>query len=522
MKLTSKFCKVSLLLFVSFVLVMSFSDGPTSSKNDNSAEILGFVNTSDTGEGIEAAKISILGNDIERNSYTDSTGYFKFTKVPVGDYTVQLRLPKGFNEIDDGEKKVFVEGDTQVDFLAEPIRQVSTTVQKGKIDTLSTSSGTSVIVDGQNASNDLNISIDETEEGVSQAEDQSGVLIRINPEKTKSSQSFSFDQNDVHRLKISLRLGEEFTELGQYSYPVMSIKNEVDNEMNYSFTKGQIKTETDSNTGIENKVLEHNFEISSTSSIDFMVDLQRFDDQCSESDRSLYQISEKFTGDKPLILVHGWQSQLTKCTDFENFIPEEKSLEALISQLEENSRITKSYKLYAYKYTSNTSVLDNSRELFKKISDMGLEDPVFIAHSMGGLVVRGLMTEYEELNVSGAITLGTPHEGSPTTDLADGVDAFIISACFALSINDSYCLNLLLGGGVFPPTKGFLDLDPSSDLYDRLDNEFQNFYAFGGYLNSNKEIGDWDNSQRFGYLMGYIYIWTSGNRNISQVMLLFL
>ena len=58
---------ILLLSAITALFFNSCTDTGTNSNRDlsSSAEISGFVNTSDTGEGIEAAKVTILGRNIE-------------------------------------------------------------------------------------------------------------------------------------------------------------------------------------------------------------------------------------------------------------------------------------------------------------------------------------------------------------------------------------------------------------------------------------------------------------------------
>lgn len=151
------------IILVTGILLYSCTDNSTTANVSGSAKISGFVNTSDNGQGIDGAKITVLGTNIEVETFSNSEGFFEITEVPAGDYTVRLSLPKGYNEIENSEKLIFAKGNTQVEFIGEPIRQITASVQEGRADTLTTSSGASVIIDGSSEIAGLEITIEEVE-----------------------------------------------------------------------------------------------------------------------------------------------------------------------------------------------------------------------------------------------------------------------------------------------------------------------------------------------------------------------
>lgn len=128
-----------------------------------SAKISGLVETSDNGEGIEGAKLTVFGTNIEVETFSNSDGYFEIAEVPAGDYTVQLSLPRGYNTTGISEKLIFAKGNTQIDLIGEPIRQITASVQEGRVDRLTTISGASVIIDGSPETAGLEITIEEVE-----------------------------------------------------------------------------------------------------------------------------------------------------------------------------------------------------------------------------------------------------------------------------------------------------------------------------------------------------------------------
>jgi len=103
----------------------------------------------------------------------------------------------------------------------------------------------------------------------------------------------------------------------------------------------------------------------------------------------------------PVILVHGmtisnieWQLILDK----------------LSPQFKEK------HDLYLYQYNWQDSILINGRILKAFVDSAGIEQPIVIGHSMGGLVSRAYVASGG--TISKLITLGTPNNGTQLSNLA--------------------------------------------------------------------------------------------------------
>lgn len=138
-------------------------------------------------------------------------------------------------------------------------------------------------------------------------------------------------------------------------------------------------------------------------------------------------------GDRiPLILIHGWNP------DGVPGAPTPEGWGAFLSFFRQTGSLTSKYKPYYFSYFSNipgVPILEIARHLRDALDIKNANDPnfgdkplVILAHSMGGLIARSFMQQYNQRQGAFAnklggervvklITLGTPHHGSP---LANG------------------------------------------------------------------------------------------------------
>lgn len=133
--------------------------------------------------------------------------------------------------------------------------------------------------------------------------------------------------------------------------------------------------------------------------------------------------------DVAIILVHGWNKNVADCPSFRTWqsrvfdpdpdIPGEEYFDELLPALE--TRLGEQYPIYVFTYPSFRSFRTSGDWLGQRVEELqqqeGFTGVILVGHSMGGLVsrqavrfLRGL--GYADL-VSGVITLGTPHLGTP-------------------------------------------------------------------------------------------------------------
>jgi len=71
------------------------------------------------------------------------------------------------------------------------------------------------------------------------------------------------------------------------------------------------------------------------------------------------------------------------------------------------------YRVYQFSYRSVVRELgENATRLWSFLQNVPGDRVHFVAHSLGGLVVRRLVHDYPELRPGRIVTLGTPHNGS--------------------------------------------------------------------------------------------------------------
>ena len=240
----------------------------------------------------------------------------------------------------------------------------------------------------------------------------------------------------------------------------------------FAYAEGIPNNYLDSEVNQSIQVITHEITLSPETEFSISVALTSINPTCDDpinffGYRSLKELNGVLEGDKPLILIHGIQLKNATCDEFLDYYPEEELFEPLIDELRTDNTIKNNFKLYTYRYTSNAPVLENSVALWDMMQEKGIEEPVIIAHSMGGLVARGLMLAEGEDKVTGLITLGTPHEGSPIADLGVTISIDDIIDCSQLT-EMYFCFARDLGLAFTPKTRGFLDLRENSEFISSL------------------------------------------------------
>jgi len=143
-------------------------------------------------------------------------------------------------------------------------------------------------------------------------------------------------------------------------------------------------------------------------------------------------------GRMPLILVHGWDGTIGKLSRETRRDPTKLLLwenaefhywHNFLAYYLTSEKLQKKYHIYFYRYTSYKHIAYSAKifnELLTKVSEktdlgMGLKKEengvTIIAHSMGGMVSRAMIEEFEGLGkdakkLKKLITLDTPHRGS--------------------------------------------------------------------------------------------------------------
>jgi len=207
----------------------------------------------------------------------------------------------------------------------------------------------------------------------------------------------------------------------------------------------------------------------------------------------------------PLILIHGINIEPDPFSNLifgigATYSSIYQSWGKILTYFYSNPSLTRQYKTYMYAYRSNEESIEQlAANLNTILQSMGYQDANFrqkkfvvLAHSMGGLIARGLMNQNQ--NGSGSpkwgervvklITLGTPHHGSPLNNDANPLFG---------------ALGNKLGNSVTLDTWAYsvnLDFFGTSDWndHDRVDMLWDNYDGLFSYgIFTSKEINSWLN-----------------------------
>jgi hypothetical protein len=496
------------IAFFSIFLVIS-CNVLDSDINEKSTNLNGSVLTNDRGHGVPNALIQVFQADtLVQKQLTDNQGNFDFEALPSGQKRVKLLLPEGFKYAGDFETTIEANREAVIEFTAIPIREIKQVVDPGGVDTLAVSSGTFMEVDASAFDIPIEVSFEEVEDQMDNSFfDSKPIKISIRQQGTSKSIGSADGIGSSSSLigtAIGIKVWKYFRGLNDgreiFAYNVSSDANPV-----YLYADAEKTIYIDPRTGEESSVSLHSFQYSGA---DFDLTMQSYvrelDDECEGSEyrdlRELKRITNSEDPKKALILVHGWQPFKFKCEQFIGFDPAEGNLGGLIQKLSDEPSVRSKYDLYIYKYPTNSHILAASEDLQNRIEQRELDKPVIIGHSMGGLVGRGLISAFGKDQLSGMITLGTPHRGSP---LASNDWVFqavnLAGTALACDLFPNRCISAIIDGGLFPPTDGLNDLSIESDFIQRLidlEEENNNIFTLGGLINS--ESSDTEKKYKFG------------------------
>lgn len=141
-------------------------------------------------------------------------------------------------------------------------------------------------------------------------------------------------------------------------------------------------------------------------------------------------IQKQPTNRIPILLIHGWQGDNSDFKDRQSSslllweMSELQYWQHFLDYYLSSSKLQSSFHIYLYHYPSYKHITFNASNLkdllssaSAQMSDLALgmqrKSLVVIGHSMGGLVARDLIEEYEFDKFNKLITLDTPHHGTP-------------------------------------------------------------------------------------------------------------
>jgi len=162
-----------------------------------------------------------------------------------------------------------------------------------------------------------------------------------------------------------------------------------------------------------------------------------------------------------IILVHGFISNSGTWNNF-------------ISRYEQ-ANYCKKYALWTYQYNWYEHIDDSAQDMLDRINaNSSIQNPpIFIAHSMGGLVTRSYITKGGDFKH--LVTLGTPNEGAELSAIKDWLIALGVITHIPI-----YAIEKIV--------KSYTDMAPSSDFMRGLSssqidqNARSNYYAISGEI----------------------------------------
>lgn len=462
--------------------------------------------------------LAIDGSELS-NTRTDSSGRFGFGDLRAGAYEVRVVLPLGFDTtaqaallgIEGGRVVVraFVSsGEAPITVQLRPVRRVTVTVPPGGAEAIVTASGAIVEVVPLGGDVPITVSLAESTSVALSALSGATHPVRVTITGGTSGALVRPPSNaGAVQASARIRLTQAVT-VSTHSY-LYVFNGGTEAEPLLMFADARIGSYVDPRTGKSYTVAFHEFDIVPGQSVDAVAAVARADQGCPDSYRSLYAVDGPNTPDPnriPLILIHGWEKWKEKCDDFVDYTPETEHIEPIVASLRRDSEVARSYQIFVLKYPTNDHVFAAARFLRQEIDRLGLQRPVVVGYSMGGLVGRAMMAGATVSSVRGLITLGTPHEGSRLADLVQLGNLSIsewLRIHTSCGVTRSTIVSLFaIGASAIPNTNGANDLRPSSDLITALKG---NTWPSGGVVTIAGELSDWSTvSDPFYSLFGCI------------------
>ncbi len=243
-----------------------------------------------------------------------------------------------------------------------------------------------------------------------------------------------------------------------------------------------------------------------TESTDVLVTLASSVDVCDLPPRLIDITPGVATTRTPLILIHGWQADMIGCrgedvtwagipfaTFYSNWDKDtnHKPFDDFLASLDlpANTSLRDKYHIYVLHYPTYRSVITTSTFLRDQLQTLPGGPPVILAHSMGGLVARGMMGLSGSPAVRALITLGTPHAGATIASVISKTSGYSDTQ-IDNAIKSCGLGGRLAGSAAFSvmPTNGLRDLSETSDLIRLLVSSRpsqERIYTLGGKISSN-------------------------------------
>lgn len=461
---------------------------------DETPSLSGLVRTTDTAEGVQGIKLTLSNdNNLIGAVVTDEEGKYSFSEIEEGTYELFIEVPIGYSFDGTVREEVTITDEVTKDFDLNAIRVINQSIEPNTVDTLGTASGISIRVNTQNISVPVEIALEEVDQSYSDYEFESKpVRLSFNVDAAKMNPAQLADES------VSLDLIMPVANAANtynYAYNLGSM-----NEPIIFYTDANLTTYTDPDTGEEIRIANHELNVPAELNFEAILNLAAYEDECDQSLRKLKKENEYSGGSRAIVFIHGLQTDLTKCEDYESKDLFGETFSELANELWKDVNIRSAYSFYSYTYPTNAPIAAAGNDLYEQLKSLNLDDAILVGHSMGGLVSRSMKALHEDYSHIPVITLGTPHDGSVLSNTSQF--ASVIECTGFGSINTVRCG---LGLGIIPSTPGIDDLAINSEFIQNLNDintSKENIYSIGAVLD-----GESDNDS---YNRGY---------NVNQLVL---
>lgn len=440
--------------------------------------------TSQGGEGVSNALLTLGPGSGVATATSDSSGAYHFTAVPGGEYQLALDLPFGY--LGPGNVRHFVadpglhvQGSTTRDVAVAAVVLDSAAVPAGATDSLALKGGTVVTVQATGGDVSLTASV---VAAPSESQDQTVLAPTIR---------LTFGPGAGSARGARVGAGASGV-LADVKVAVTTVVNQATVFLVNVFGTPMWANATGTTVVINGQsrtvpLISLQVDPATVTSLDITL-LGAFQD-CSEPKQVLRPFDDTpLNGRIPLILVHGWDPSMRDCAGWRATRDSNDPFANLIAEVSRNSEVASRYKTYLFRYATFEQVVVAADALYSIAQTQGLTRPVVIGHSMGGLVGRALLARKGFDALRGLITLSTPHGGSPLADLVEQQrsDPNAPSWLHWYTCLGHPVVRLVLpfGSSIVPATHGLSDLQTNSDLVVGLGAASgqvrDRVFAFGG------------------------------------------